>query len=185
MIHCGESALWGKSVRPSWSLWGTYTHKYKWYIVGKVHCGENMCVVVAVVRKSSFPHNANFIFPHFPTLCCCCVSSQSRSVTLCPVYRAACVVWWLYVMLLLCFLAVTFRHAMSGVSCSLCYSVVWWLYVMPLLCFLAVTFRHAMLCYSPVVTSELTFLFHSHVLTTLLGKSVRGLMMFLMRSYDE
>ena len=25
-IHCGESALWGKSVRPSWSLWGTYTH---------------------------------------------------------------------------------------------------------------------------------------------------------------
>ena len=25
-----------------------------------------------------------------------------------------------YVMLLLCFLAVTFRHAMSGVSCSLC-----------------------------------------------------------------
>ena len=24
-IHCGESALWGKSVRPSWSLWGTYT----------------------------------------------------------------------------------------------------------------------------------------------------------------
>jgi len=24
-IHCGESALWGKSVRPSWSLWGKYT----------------------------------------------------------------------------------------------------------------------------------------------------------------
>jgi len=23
-IHCGESALWGKCVRPSWSLWGTY-----------------------------------------------------------------------------------------------------------------------------------------------------------------
>ena len=27
-IHCGESALWGKSVRPSWSLWGTYTHTH-------------------------------------------------------------------------------------------------------------------------------------------------------------
>jgi len=46
MIHCGESALWGKSVRPSWLLWGTYTHTYQRYIVGKVHCGENACVLV-------------------------------------------------------------------------------------------------------------------------------------------
>jgi len=50
-IHCGESALWGKCVRPSWSLWGTYTHTYRWYIVGKVHCGENLCVLVCVVGK--------------------------------------------------------------------------------------------------------------------------------------
>ena len=28
-IHSGESALWGKCVRPSWSLWGTYTHTYR------------------------------------------------------------------------------------------------------------------------------------------------------------
>ena len=68
--HCGENThictnntLWGKSVRPSWSLWRKNTHTHKWYIVGKVHCGENLCIVVAVVRKSSFPHNANFIFP--------------------------------------------------------------------------------------------------------------------------
>ena len=29
IIHCGESALWGKSVLPRWSLWGKYTHTYK------------------------------------------------------------------------------------------------------------------------------------------------------------
>ena len=45
-IHCGESALWEKCVRPSWSLWGTYTHTSRWYIVGKVQCGENACVLV-------------------------------------------------------------------------------------------------------------------------------------------
>jgi len=24
----------------------THTYTYKWYIVGKVHCGENLCIVV-------------------------------------------------------------------------------------------------------------------------------------------
>jgi len=46
MIHCGESALWGNCVHPSWLLWGKYTHTYKQHIVGKVHCGENQCVIV-------------------------------------------------------------------------------------------------------------------------------------------
>ena len=43
-IHCGESALWGKSVRPSWSLWGTYTHTH-----------THTCVVVAplVIRAAA------------------------------------------------------------------------------------------------------------------------------------
>ena len=80
-IHCGESALWGKSVRLSWSLWGKYTHTYKWYIVGKVHCGENLCVVVAIVRKSSFPHNANFIFPQCNVLMCVTHYSERRVLT--------------------------------------------------------------------------------------------------------
>jgi len=28
VIHCGKTALWGKYVRPSWSLWGKYTHTH-------------------------------------------------------------------------------------------------------------------------------------------------------------
>ena len=55
-IHCGESALWGKFVRPSWSLWGTYTHTYKWYIVGKVHCGENPWVLVGRCGERTHRH---------------------------------------------------------------------------------------------------------------------------------
>jgi len=95
MIHCGESALWGK-----------YTHTYKryimgkvhcgenlcilvvvvgkihtyenWYIVGKVHCGENLCVLVGVVGKISFPHNANFISPQCNVLICVTHYSERR-----------------------------------------------------------------------------------------------------------
>jgi len=84
-IHCRESALWGKSVRPSWSLWGKHTHTvhanytlcgkcivgkicesslvvvvkihthctYKLYIVGKVHCGENLCVLVGCCGENT------------------------------------------------------------------------------------------------------------------------------------
>jgi len=37
-IHCAESALWGKCVRPSWSLWVTYT------------CTCSVCVCQCVSR---------------------------------------------------------------------------------------------------------------------------------------
>ena len=40
-------------MRPSWSLSGKYTHMYKQYIVGKVHCGENACVLVGRCEENT------------------------------------------------------------------------------------------------------------------------------------
>ena len=49
MIHCGESALWGKSVRVCVLVGrcGENTHiRINDTLWGKVHCGENLCVLV-------------------------------------------------------------------------------------------------------------------------------------------
>jgi len=46
MIHCGESALWGKSVRPSGVVGKIHTY------VQTTHCGENLYVLVGVVGKT-------------------------------------------------------------------------------------------------------------------------------------
>jgi len=67
MIHCGESALWGKSVRPIVGVVGKI-HTYVQMIhCGKVRCGENLCILVGVVGK-------NFVSPqcklYFPTVQC-------------------------------------------------------------------------------------------------------------------
>jgi len=37
----------------------THTYTYKRYIVGKVHCGENPCVLVGVVGKIHTPLRTN------------------------------------------------------------------------------------------------------------------------------
>ena len=73
-----ESALWGKSVPSSWSLWeNTHicTNNTLW---GKCIVRKNLCVVVAVVRKISFPHNTNFIFPQCNVLMCVTHYSERR-----------------------------------------------------------------------------------------------------------
>jgi len=34
-------------------LWGKYTHTYQRYIVGKVHCGKNACILVGRCEENT------------------------------------------------------------------------------------------------------------------------------------
>jgi len=63
MIHCGESALWGKSVRPSWRCGEIHTY------VQMIHCGESALWGKSVRpswrcgEKFRFP-TMQILFPH-------------------------------------------------------------------------------------------------------------------------
>jgi len=52
-IHCGESALWEKSVRPSWSLWGTYTHTHTHTLMTSVRGMLETTVLTSMTPEKS------------------------------------------------------------------------------------------------------------------------------------
>ena len=78
MIHCGESALWGKSVRPIVGVVGKI-HTY----VQMIHCGESALWGKSVHpswccgEKFRFP-TRQILFPHSAMFWCASLTSERR-----------------------------------------------------------------------------------------------------------